>query len=151
MSNGPQPASKSVLLDYLSVWNILALVQSLNNGHYMVSTAVIGSISVKLLTILSTGLFALQLVSVENSSAPLVATDRFDGSKYNSTFVDARPMYATFGVQNLNMSYPIGTTSQYAVQTFNASTRKYNVLYTKRALRLLDDFVILHLCLVVRS
>jgi hypothetical protein len=67
------------------------------------------------MTVFLTGLFSLQLVSVEIPSTLLVATDKFDGTNYNSKFVDARPMYATFGTQILNMSYPPGTTSQYAV------------------------------------
>jgi hypothetical protein len=133
MAIGPQPARKSVLLDYISPWNVLVLFQSLVMRHYVVSIAVVGSISIRLMTVFSTGLFALQQVSVANSNTPLIATDRFDGSKYNSKFVDARPMYATFGVQILNMSYLPGTTSQYAVQSFNASTRKYNTSSSRPA------------------
>lgn len=127
-ATGPQLASKIVLLNYISYWNVLALFQLLRKRHHAVSIAIVGSILVKLMTVFSTDLFSLQLVSVENPNTLLIATDKFDRSNYNSKFVDARPTYATFGKKILNMSYPPGTTSQYAIQPFNTSTRKYKIL-----------------------
>lgn len=128
MAQGPQPASKSVLLDYVSPWNVLALVKSLRKRHYVVSVAILGSLLIKLTLVFSTGLFAPQLVTVEEPNILLVTTDKFDGSNYDSKFVDARAMYATYGTQVLNMSYPQGTTAKYAVQSFNDSIASNSTL-----------------------
>jgi hypothetical protein len=72
LAYGPSSASKSLLLDYISPWNIISLIGSLASRHYGVSLAVFGSFTLKLLVISSTGLLASESsMIVRNSSLEL--------------------------------------------------------------------------------
>lgn len=42
----------------------------------------------------------------------------FNGTNFHKSAFDVRPAFVVYGIQNLNMSYPMGTTKQYAFPEF---------------------------------
>jgi hypothetical protein len=69
LATGPSAASESLLLDYLSPWNIISFISSIASRHYAVSLAVLGSFILKLLIISTTGLLAPESsITVRNTS-----------------------------------------------------------------------------------
>lgn len=121
LKQGPANADESVLLDYVSPWNILAIFKSLKAGHHIVTITILNTLLLRLLIVFSTGLLLLQDVVVQNIPAQLVATDQFDHNEFNASSVDATPTLTVSGISLLDLNFPPGTSSDYAYQSFNLS------------------------------
>lgn len=130
MAQGPQPASQSVLLDYISPWNLLTLFRAVRHSHVTVALAVLGSLLLKGLIVLSTGLFVLQNVTVQTHDAKLQQTSAFitDGTAFNASDVATRPITILMGLVENNLTLPAGTTDSYAFETFDSKGGTF--LYT---------------------
>lgn len=122
MAKGPAPAADSLLLDYVSPFSIVCFFTSMKKSQYAVALVILSSFMIKLATIFSTGLFILEDVLIEDQDASLHIINRFDGSRYNDSLVDARPILTVIGMQKYNLRYPDGTTNGYALQGFNISS-----------------------------
>ena len=118
MRQKPQTAENSLLLDYVSPWNVITMFTSFKATHFVVTITILGSLVIKVLTIASTGLFILQEVTLHGVSADLVLLDKFDGSSYESSRVDGSASLTVAGISALNLTFPVGTTDQYAFQDF---------------------------------
>lgn len=116
-----QPAEKSVTLDYLSPWNVIALYKSAKAKHFMVTIAILVSLASNLLIIFSVSFFSVELRSVVNLSTPFTVLDRFDGAALSSLSFDSRAAQAMIATSVLNASFPVGTTRNHAFQLFNTS------------------------------
>ncbi|KAK2762400.1 hypothetical protein CKAH01_16186 [Colletotrichum kahawae] len=57
---GPSPASRSVLLDYLSPFQPLSCFEAFKNGHYVVAISVLNYFILKIIILISTTLFVVQ-------------------------------------------------------------------------------------------
>jgi hypothetical protein len=77
----PQPASQNILLDYVSPLQVTALIKALNNKHYAVASSILVFALLKAIMSLSTVLFVLATVSL-NESVDIVLRQKFDGSKF---------------------------------------------------------------------
>ncbi|KAH8883502.1 hypothetical protein GQ53DRAFT_846924 [Thozetella sp. PMI_491] len=117
LASDPTDARLTVLLDYVSNFQIFALSGSLRNGDYTVSVTTAVSMIIKIMVIISTGLIALSWTPVGLSDSPLVLQDVFvdDGSRLNNT--GSLPYYVMQGVASQNLSYPVGLTEKYAFQS----------------------------------
>src|SRR6266498_856537 len=121
MAKGPAPAKETLFLDYISPWNVVALGSSLRAFHFPVTLATAGSLLIRLLIVISTGLVMLQSTVLHHESATLVASNTFNGSGFSNASIDARPYSMVYAAQKLGSEYPFGTTDRYAYQTFNSS------------------------------
>src|SRR6266513_1534694 len=99
MSTGPAPAKDTLFLDYISPWNVVALGSSLRAFHFPVVLAIGGSLLIKLLIVVSTGLFMLQSTLLDRENATLVASNAFNGSEFNNASIDARPYSMVYAAQ----------------------------------------------------
>jgi hypothetical protein len=70
--------------------------------------------------IASTGLLGLEQRTIEISNQPISTTTAFDGVRSDLDNVGTLPLYITRGLQALQLPYPSGTTSNYAVQSFES-------------------------------
>ncbi|KAF2496882.1 hypothetical protein BU16DRAFT_607587 [Lophium mytilinum] len=116
LHQGKSPASETLLIDYISQAQTVTLWKSLKARHFPVVLATIGGLLLKLLIVVSTGLFSLQQ-GFEVHQASLLAADKFDPSAWNRTSDDPVPAMFAYAVNGLNMSYPPGTTDHYAIPT----------------------------------
>ncbi|KAJ5781175.1 hypothetical protein N7457_006335 [Penicillium paradoxum] len=121
MLDGPATAQNTICLDYLSPWNVTVLWSSLRQRNFPVSIAVAGSLLLKLLIVVSTGLFALQPMVLQDKAASLITLDSFDGQGFQNASIDSRPTTMDYAIKAYGAEYPLGTTAHYAYQTFNSS------------------------------
>lgn len=137
-----KPASQGVLLDYISQWNVLALFQSLGSRHIVATLAILGSLLLKLLTVLSTGLLVLQNIDVTRDDVPLVATEAFGvadqsfggNQTTNAGFVpDFRPTTVVLAMAKDNLTLPKGTTLQKSFQQFAQLEKSANHVLSLQA------------------
>ncbi|GME25425.1 uncharacterized protein LTHEOB_12324, partial [Neofusicoccum parvum] len=115
----PQCAENSVLLDYVDPMNVVSLFHSARKSHFFVSVAIAGALTAQLMVVLSSGLFEAVSVMVLKEDAALTATEVFTG-EYDYTLT-SRPATVIYGRLLYNLSYPLGTTQDYAYQLFNTS------------------------------
>lgn len=60
MARGPSPASKTVLVDYISPFQPTVCIKAFRSGHYAVFLSIVGFFLLKLIILLSTTLFVVQ-------------------------------------------------------------------------------------------
>lgn len=107
------------MLDYVDPMNIVSLFTSLRRSHIFVTVAIAGALIVQLMVVLSSGLFQAISVTVTTDDATLMAMEAFTGD-YNDT-ITSRPASVIFGNLLYNLSYPLGTTQDYAYPLFDSS------------------------------
>ena len=72
MAKGPCSLDRSILLDYVSPFQLVTLWRSLRNRDWLISLTILIFFLLKILTIVSTGLFNLEPVHVELSEQDMV-------------------------------------------------------------------------------
>lgn len=127
MASGPQPVGDSLLLDYVTPLQFLSLWRSLKRGHFNVSASIAVFILIKVITVLSTGIFSLQTVQRFGVPTSIALNNTFTSTNFqNATNVDSRAAYVAYGGAFYNISLPVGTSNQFAVQAFAPSTGVVN-------------------------
>jgi hypothetical protein len=130
MLEGPQPAEKSVLLDYTSDMQPVALWKAFKNRHLIVFSGVACSLLLQLMIVFSTGLFSLEEVKVHKQNVTIQLHDLF--SPHNSTLdiVGSQPYDIVNGLAFDNLAYPLGTNVDLTFQEFSAPSLPSNAIIT---------------------
>jgi hypothetical protein len=119
MSENPQSADQSLLLDYVSGNPLVVLSGAIWHRHVPVIASAIGSLIIVVVTVSSTGLFVLQPTLVREETMVSVLSS-FDTAQANISAVDSFPVLAASSILsgNLSINYPPNTNIDYAVDTF---------------------------------
>ncbi|OOQ85648.1 hypothetical protein PEBR_25594 [Penicillium brasilianum] len=130
MLDAPQPAEKSVLLDYISDMQPVAMWKAFKNKHLIVFSGVSCSLLLQLMIVFSTGLFSLEEVKVRKQNVPIQLHTLF--STQNSTLdtVGSQPYDIVNGLAFDNLTYPLGTNVDITFQEFSAPTLPSDVIIT---------------------
>jgi hypothetical protein len=121
MAKKPQPAAKSLLMDYISPNPVVSFFSSLRHCHWPVAAALLGSFLIKALIIVSTGVFILRPVALPREVS-MDLTERFDyPSTFNATGVDDSAGLMYSGVLLNEIEYLPGTNADYATELFNTT------------------------------
>ena len=124
MARGPSPAESTLLLDYVSPSAPFVICNSLRHRDYLVSMSTTGSLLITLLVIISTGLLSMSTVTVQHQSMSLPTIDTLITRTTNLSTVGTIPLYIVQGVTYQNLSFPTGTTDQYAFQSLDLANRR---------------------------
>lgn len=116
LQRGPIGASKSLLLNYVSPLQIVALFQAFVHNHFPIVATVSSFIFLKILTVFSTGLFILLPKTVSQGSFPLISTTRFDAANAND--ITTAPVSAFLGNVYQGIALQPGVTSNLAYIPF---------------------------------
>lgn len=120
MAEDRKEASENVLLDYISDLDLLVIFKALKRGHVVVAAAVLVSLLLQLLIVLSTGLLTSQTFNNYPSETNLQLIDRFlaNGSAFSPARVDIRPAALVLGLAQEDLTLPPGITRDMAYQQF---------------------------------
>jgi hypothetical protein len=120
MFQRPQSAERNLLLDYVSGNLLNVLFGAIRHRHVPVITSTIGSLTIILITVFSTGLFVVQSTLIDRTTKISVLTT-FDGTKFNASAVDSFPVLVASSILsgNLSIDYPSDTNIDYAVDAFS--------------------------------
>jgi hypothetical protein len=121
MSNKPQPAEQSVLLDYISpMQQPIVPISSARTRHWPVFTASVGSILITALTVISTSLFLIEQTMLKLDHVPMTFSSRINNTVFNQSLVDASPVLSALTLMSgrLSMAYHQDTNQQYATDIF---------------------------------
>jgi hypothetical protein len=136
IKNGSSAASETLLLDYVSLSQIATPWYSWNARHYPVLVATTSSWLIKLLIVLSTGLFFPRFESIAAENSLLTYNTKFDAAAWNRTTNLTVPAMFAFGMAPLRMTYPPGSTAEFAMPIYQVPTNvvgKLLRLYTDRS------------------
>lgn len=130
LSKGPAPARKTLLLDYVSPLQPVAIYESLKNKDFAVAATATISVLIKLLIVLSSGLITLSRVGVHHSTIPMEIQDAFVD---DNSLLGAGSTVPYFILQGLieGSSYPPGISSGFAFQSVRSQlpdTAQYQVV-----------------------
>ncbi|KAK2734871.1 hypothetical protein FQN57_001434 [Myotisia sp. PD_48] len=107
MARNPTPASESILLDYVSEWNVISLYKSMRRGHYLVTLAILGTLLINGLAIVLTGLFDLSPIAVEYP-IKLERISVFDSSMRNPLDISGKPFLRSIATRVPGLDPPLG-------------------------------------------
>ncbi|KAG6978342.1 hypothetical protein FocnCong_v011863 [Fusarium oxysporum f. sp. conglutinans] len=99
LQSGPVPASRSVLLDYLSPLQLQSMYRAFRMGHYQVTATILSFFLLKVIILASTTLFVVQ-PAMHLEAVEIIYQDIFDASSawkapYNATYVaSSRPIFS---------------------------------------------------------
>ncbi|KAJ5656634.1 hypothetical protein N7507_008584 [Penicillium longicatenatum] len=140
MFEKPEEPEKSVLLDYISGMQPVALVSAMGNKHYVVAAGIACSLLLRLLIIVSTSLFSLEEVQVSKSNVPILLQGNFSTlsvSDFSTAF--SNPLNAINGIVFENVSYLDGTTENFTFPTFSAPTISNDSIITANLTGLISN------------
>ncbi|KAH0014302.1 hypothetical protein KCU78_g8740, partial [Aureobasidium melanogenum] len=134
MTDEPQTAKDSLLLDYVSPNPVIVLWKSLRAKHWPVVVTVLGSQLIILVTVISTGIFVLEPTLVQRKETPM-AVRKFNNSNLNITIVNALPVLAVSGIMsgNISVAYPAYTNQFSAIEPFTPIREAAGVEVSKSA------------------
>ncbi|CCF41405.1 hypothetical protein CH063_00395 [Colletotrichum higginsianum] len=119
MSNGPVDAPQGLLLDYITPMTISSLFKSAKRKHFLVTLGILGSLALRALVVVSTGLLSVEQQTMA-ADATITVLDQFNLSRNLRIFaVDAG--VTIWGVHHKGVAYPPGTTEKVAAQSFLVS------------------------------
>ncbi|KAJ5945581.1 hypothetical protein N7454_002420 [Penicillium verhagenii] len=140
MFERPEVPEKSVLLDYVSKMQPVAMWKAMGNKHYTVAAGIACSLLLRLLIIVSTALFSLEEVQVSRSNIPILLQGNFNTlsvSDLSTAF--SNPFNALNGILFENVAYMDGTTANLTFPTFSAPTLSNNSVITANITGLVSD------------
>ncbi|KAJ5381389.1 uncharacterized protein N7496_003817 [Penicillium cataractarum] len=130
MLEAPQPAGKSVLLDYISDMQPVAMWKAFKNKHLIVFSGVSCSLLLQLMIVFSTGLFSLQETQVHKSNVPIQLHDIFTTEDSKLDTVGSQPWDIINGILFDNLTYPDGTNENLTFQEFSAPSLSSSAIVT---------------------
>ena len=119
LSNGPSPAGRTVLLDYVLASSPSALYAALRAKEWAVVISGIGMISMKVAIIFSTGLIVLKPRIVSYFGQELILTGQFDATGFHPSLVNGSSFTTFYGIATEGLPYPVGTSEDLVVPYFN--------------------------------
>ena len=128
LQKGPVGPKKSLLLDYVSPFQIVSLFKAFLHGHIPIVATVSTFILLKIATIFSTGSLILLPTHVTQNSFPLLSNLRFDSSGFNPnsdlSSISSSPVYSYYGSMAQAMPWQSGTLADLAYMpvTFDDSS-----------------------------
>jgi hypothetical protein len=119
LQDGPVKASESLLLDYISNFQLVSLLEAIKNSHLAVITSISGFVLLKVITVFSTGLLVLLPTTVKQTDTSIQArgfsANSFDPTiPLNSSTFSSIPVYAYYGTMVQGMPFDNGVTSDLA-------------------------------------
>lgn len=134
LAKGPLPAERTLLLDYVTDFQIVAFWRSLRLRHITVSSTILIFVLIKALTVISTGLLSLDPTLFDGVAQQMSVTTAFDGSTgLSMDEIDSRAAVALYGHAKYGMFLPNGTSQQYAYQLFQPDITSPGTIYSYNA------------------
>ena len=120
ISHDQAALSEALLVDYVTPSAPESLFKGIRARHSLVVIALLASLALQAVTVLSTGLFDVEYLSVTKNGR-ITLLDGISGVDHDFSTISASPDLTIYSNQNTNLSYPEGTTSRYAVPRLSYS------------------------------
>lgn len=123
LRKGSAPANKSILLDYTSPFQVVAFVRATWNGHVAVILTILGFVTLKVITVASTGLLFATTIKTIPQSVELAGVTKLNASQYDASAVhamkDTSLVYTAFALMQKGLAFAEGTKPDMVYDTFS--------------------------------
>ncbi|EEQ87024.2 uncharacterized protein BDCG_02144 [Blastomyces dermatitidis ER-3] len=129
MRKGLASAGKSMVLDYVSDFQVNSFLKAIKSGHHSIAASALGFVLLKVALVFSTGLFVSAPTTLIDPSYPLSMTTNLDGEDWAAKALaseqeflrsaTANSIYAFFGVSEGGVPDPTGSKDGLVFQTFD--------------------------------
>lgn len=113
----PVDTKKTLLLDYISDFQLFAVFKALRNKDWTVSITCAVSVLLKILIVISTGLITLSWTEVQLGAHPMVVQNTFSDNNARLSKTGTMSYYVMKGLIGRNLTYPNGMSKDYAFQS----------------------------------
>ncbi|KAH6842399.1 hypothetical protein B0I37DRAFT_399101 [Chaetomium sp. MPI-CAGE-AT-0009] len=120
LSGRPAQAKHTLLLDYLSDYQLFTVFKAIRNRDFAVSVTSAVAIVIKVLIVISTGLIDLNWTLDHYSSWPATVQDRFIDNPIRLSDAATLSYYVMQGLISQNLTLPEGIATNYAFQSVYA-------------------------------
>jgi hypothetical protein len=129
LQDGPIKPSESLLVDYISKFQLVSLFEAFRNSHFAVVTSVTGFVLLKVVTVFSTGLLVALPTQVAEKGASLQAkgfsaNTSSSGSGLSDSASLVLPVYSYFGSAVQGSPFENGVTSSMAYSMLSVDSKK---------------------------
>ena len=120
MSRGPAEASKTLLLDYISMFQPKAVVRAIKGRDYAVAIATTISLLLRISVVVSAGLISVVFFTGMDENAGITMQSQFINNANGLAAKGPLALYTMLGLQQNNLQFPDGLSSQFAFQQFTS-------------------------------
>jgi hypothetical protein len=106
--------SEALLVDYVTPIPLASLFKAIKAKHLLVAMALLTTMSLQLITVLSTSLFGIEYLLLQRD-VTIRLLDSITGVDHDFSAVGGGPDLTIYSIQNTNLTFPEGTTSLHAV------------------------------------
>jgi hypothetical protein len=114
ITNHPATIGKSLRLDYSSEFRYVTLFSSVKNAHWDVFLAVVGTFSLNIIIILSTGLLTVETRTIVDTNATFTLDTIFNHT--SNVLIPTEGLLTSHGLR-YGLEFPNGTTPAFAYQS----------------------------------
>jgi len=118
-----RPAHEGLLVDYVDSISFTSLFVSIRRQHWLVCLGIAASFIIQGATVASSGLFFSSSLVIRREGAQLLADEAFSVAKFFPS--GPGPAIDIYAVLTSNLSFPAGTTGQFAFQRFSSPDRMF--------------------------
>ena len=124
LQDGPIKPSESLLVDYISKFQLVALLEAFKNSHFAVITSITGFVLLKVITVFATGLLVALPTQVQQSGASVQAKgfSAASVSSLDSPNTLTQPVYAYYGSMAQGLPLDNGVTLNLAYSAIAVNT-----------------------------
>ncbi|OTA91436.1 hypothetical protein M434DRAFT_388618 [Hypoxylon sp. CO27-5] len=115
-------SSRTILLDYTNMWLPKAILCAIKNRHSVILSSILTSTILRILIILTSGLFATTLITFQHGGVPVDLLDQFSNhtpEMPDDFQYDLRPYTAERASWSVGLTYPNFTLPGIALQEFD--------------------------------
>ncbi|GKU02798.1 unnamed protein product [Fusarium langsethiae] len=120
MLNNQSDADKSLLLDYVSLSEPMAIIKAVRNRDSLVATPVLTGIIFKLIIIFSTAFVAPRVVTVARYESAITVQNEFSNSALGLEDIGSLPYFTLAALAADNITFPNGVTPRTAYTPFSS-------------------------------
>lgn len=117
LSGLPSKGEHSLTLDYTSMLQPTVLVKSFRLRDWLVTASIVGCMILQLTVLFSTGLLTVEWTKVTLDPVPIILETEFKSGSSSLQPTNDIDLWTVYGVLRGNISYPIGTTDEFAYQS----------------------------------
>ncbi|SPO01515.1 uncharacterized protein DNG_04188 [Cephalotrichum gorgonifer] len=120
LSRGPADADRTLLLDYVSDFQPVAILKAFRYGDYLVASISLVSVLLRVLVVIATAMISPSLLGVVSPETSVTLRNAFMDSSERLLDVGSMPHFYMAGLVMGNLTFPDGTSKTHAYQPFAA-------------------------------
>lgn len=109
LSNGPSPASKTLLLDYVSPLMPAVLWRATRDRHWAVAAATAGSVLLDICILFSTSLLSIHMVTITKPVPDISFQTKLSTTNTSAVLNQPDPAFIFYGIDSVQISPPLGS------------------------------------------